>query len=141
MAWSRRKSTINLALVCVSTLSTLLGFELFLRWAGPESLQMQRNDNTYRSFSWDEAHTQFDEAIGFITKPHLDVTFENLEYETNVRTNSWGLRDDEASLIHPDIILLGDSFLFGWGVQEDEMAASIVEEITGNKVLNMGVAC
>jgi len=119
----------------------LLFAEICLRWVGPKDVEMKRNDNTFHSFTWNETNSQYDEELGFFNRPSIDVVFKNTEYTTHVRTNSLGFRDDEESLNDPDILLLGDSFLFGWGVEENETAAAALEELTGMKALNMGVAC
>ncbi|MCA9444792.1 MAG: hypothetical protein KC964_28660 [Candidatus Omnitrophica bacterium] len=101
----------------------------------------RRYENSYESFIWNENNTAFDAGLGFFNRPNLDVSFENWEYQTQVHTNSWGLRDDEPSLLDPEIILIGDSFGFGWGVEDDETAAAILEERIQKRVLNLSVAC
>ena len=78
---------------------------------------------------------------------NLDVTFQR----ANVKTNSYGMRNRELSLEKPKgtyrIALLGDSFAFGWGVEQEQGFAHILEEQlnkNSNKdinyeVLNFGV--
>lgn len=51
-----------------------------------------------------------------------------------------GLRDDEESLDAPDIIVLGDSYAMGWGVEQNETFADLLEESTSYKVLNSGIS-
>ncbi|MCA9438824.1 MAG: SGNH/GDSL hydrolase family protein, partial [Candidatus Omnitrophica bacterium] len=89
---------------------------------------------------WNEDRIVFDPVLGFRTRPNLDFQFENVEFSTRVQTNSQGYRDDEESLENPEILILGDSFGIGWGVEEEETAASILEDRTGRKVLNMSVS-
>ncbi len=80
--------------------------------------------------------------------PNLNLKFQ----EVPVRTNSFGIRGPERPLAKPDgvyrIMLLGDSFAFGWGVEEDKIFATRIEEIlnesggvSGKKVelFNFGV--
>jgi len=56
-----------------------------------------------------------------------------------VKTNSEGFRDDEESLDQPEFLFLGDSFTFGWGVDQGYTCPDVFEELTGVKALNMGV--
>ncbi|MCA9433848.1 MAG: hypothetical protein KC940_25225 [Candidatus Omnitrophica bacterium] len=134
----RRILHSNLFLLLASILVTLLVLEAVLNWIGPTSLQVRRNENSFRSFVWNPENTRFDSELGYMTRPNLDVPFENWEYKTRVRTNSWGFRDDEESLHDPKILLLGDSYCFGWGVEDDKTVDKFVERETGEKVLNMG---
>jgi len=86
-----------------------------------------------------------DEII-YDLKPNLDVVFQR----ARVRTNSCGMRDEEISLVKPAnevrIALLGDSFTFGWGVEQNESFGHKLEEILNSrskykhfKVLNFGI--
>lgn len=62
--------------------------------------------------------------------------FANREFDVSVKVNSFGLRDDEESLEGPQIILLGDSQGMGWGVEEGQTMADLIEAGSGRKVLN-----
>lgn len=84
--------------------------------------------------------------IMFELAPNLDVRFQR----ANVKTNSHGMRDKERSVEKPDntyrIAFLGDSFVFGWGVEKEEMFSNILEDNLNSKnpslkyeVLNFGV--
>jgi len=68
-----------------------------------------------------------DDQIIYILKPDLNLKF----MRANVRTNSFGMRGPEYTLEKGidtyRIILLGDSFAFGWGVEENESFASVLE--------------
>lgn len=79
--------------------------------------------------------------------PNLDVKFQGV----SVKTNSCGLRSPEIPLTKSPntfrIAILGDSFAFGWGVEQDQSFASVIERTlntytAGNpkvEVLNFGV--
>jgi hypothetical protein len=90
--------------------------------------------------TFDTTKARYDSAYFYIHKPDTTVTFQNIEFTTTVRTNSRGLRDDNSSLTKPDIICVGDSYTFGWGVDEGESFPDILEKLSGYKVLNTGVS-
>lgn len=87
------------------------------------------------------------DRIIYDLRPNLDVKFQRAQ----VTTNSCGMRDTETSITKdPDtyrIALLGDSFSFGWGVEQNETFAQVLEDnlnrVAHNgkrvEVLNFGV--
>jgi len=79
-----------------------------------------------------------DSRLGYRLRPG-SVRFANREFDTELRINAAGLRDDEASLVAPDLIVLGDSFALGWGVGQEQSFPQRLEALTGLKVLNAGV--
>lgn len=66
--------------------------------------------------------------------------YSNREFSTNYSINSAGFRDDEKSLEFPKIITLGDSYTMGWGVEQNETFAQLIEAQTGLITLNTGVS-
>lgn len=79
--------------------------------------------------------------------PKIDVKFQGV----NVKTNSCSMRDVEREVKKPEdvfrIALLGDSFAFGWGVEQDLTFAKVLEKTLNDftnglpkvEVLNFGV--
>lgn len=79
--------------------------------------------------------------------PGTDVQFQRVP----VSTNTCGMRDKEIEIPKTEdsyrIALLGDSYAFGWGVNEDESFASVIEQTLNNQkteeleveVLNFGI--
>ena len=82
---------------------------------------------------------QYDKRLGYTLKPG-SCQFKNREFDTVFDINTLGVRDDEASLEAPRIVVAGDSYAMGWGVEQDQTFAQIVEEKTGKKVLNTGIS-
>ena len=88
-----------------------------------------------------------DDSVIFDLRPGLQTTFQKV----SVRTNSCGMRGVERSINKPGetyrIALLGDSFTFGWGVEEEESFAVKLEKNLNRlsnfkprfEVLNFGV--
>ena len=67
-------------------------------------------------------------------------SFQNTEFNNRFSVNSLGLRDDEASLSAPQVVVSGDSWPMGWGVEQDETFAKLIEKTSGMKVLNAAVS-
>lgn len=88
-----------------------------------------------------------DDKLIYTLKPNMDLTF----MRANVKTNSCGMRSPERPIEKPQntyrIALLGDSFAFGWGVEQHESFAQVLEDTLNRafpkgpkfEVLNFGV--
>lgn len=78
-----------------------------------------------------------DDHIIYELRPNIDVKFQNVR----VTTNSCGMRGIERQITKPAhtyrIALLGDSFSFGWGVEQDKIFAQRLEDNL-NKVARSG---
>jgi hypothetical protein len=61
-------------------------------------------------------------------------------FEVEYTTNSYGARDVERSLhsSKPRTIVLGDSFMEGMGLPDDERLSNVLERDTGREYLNFG---
>lgn len=82
----------------------------------------------------------YNPGLFYTLKPGVTAKFQNKEFNTSISANSFGLRDDEASLQQPSIICLGDSYAMGWGVIQQETYARRLEQMSGRKVLNAGMS-
>lgn len=100
------------------------------RWAYMD----QRNILQY-----DPRCATYDPELTYTLRPGGCV-FANDEYSTTIAVNRLGVRDDDASLEAPEIIVLGDSFAMGWGVAQDETFPQLLEARTGLRVLNAAVS-
>ena len=81
---------------------------------------------------------RYDPGLFYTLKPGA-CRFQAREFDVEVRVNSAGLRDDEESLEAPEVIVAGDSFAMGWGVQQDEAFPQAIAKASGLRVLNAGV--
>lgn len=52
--------------------------------------------------------------------------------------NSLGVRDDEAALNNPEIVVVGDSQAMGWAVGREQTFPALIGKQTGKKILNTG---
>lgn len=65
--------------------------------------------------------------------------FRNREFDTTLRINSKGLRDTEDALQAPEVVVLGDSFAMGWGVEQEQAFPQVLRRLSGRRALNAGV--
>lgn len=88
---------------------------------------------------YDQERGQYNDELFYTLKPGK-FEYNNMEFSTNYQVNKKGFRDDERSLINPEIIFLGDSYTMGWGVEQSESFANILEKRLQKKTLNLGIA-
>lgn len=86
---------------------------------------------------------QFDPELGWIQKSNYEAQFTSREFKVNVKTNSDGFRDKEYLQQKPAgakrVVVLGDSFTWGWGVEQEEIFCEVAEKnLTGTEFLNLG---
>lgn len=80
-----------------------------------------------------------DAELGYTLKPGTCI-LSATEFSNRYHINSCGLRDDEKSLNKPNIIVVGDSYAMGWGVNQAETFAEILEKQSGLNVLNAAIS-
>lgn len=104
----------NFSLAAVSVLTILILSEIVLRISNysPE-LVTNKNDSDF---------IVEDLAAGYVYRPNLDTVIDNFNYRIKVKINSYGYRDDEwdFSKERNVILVLGDSFTAGYGVDKDQ---------------------
>jgi hypothetical protein len=81
---------------------------------------------------------QYHPELGYTLKPGRFI-FSGEEFSNSYFINSLGVRDREEALIRPEIVIVGDSFALGWGVEQDETFAKLLEQKTKLKTLNTSV--
>jgi hypothetical protein len=82
-----------------------------------------------------------DPILDHALRPHSFGRMKSREYNVTYRINSFGLRDNEPEMDHRRkgaIVLLGDSFMEGYGVARGEIAADHLRQ-RGISVVNAGV--
>jgi len=80
----------------------------------------------------------YDPGLFYTMRPGT-CRFRNREFDTTLRINSKGVRDTEDALQAPEVVVLGDSFAMGWGVEQDEAFPQVLRRLSGRRVLNTGV--
>lgn len=87
----------------------------------------------------DEATARYDPVLLYTLRPGR-FTFANREFSTGFEVNSLGVRDSEAALSAPEVLVTGDSYAMGWGVEHDNTFAARIGKATGLRVLDAAVA-
>jgi hypothetical protein len=132
-----RKVTQVAALLVFGTSLSVIAAELIA--AQIPRIEQRHYLRSREVFQFDTRRVLFDQDLGYAIRPSLRTIFSGREFSTQVRINSAGFRDDEMSLKQPDALLLGDSFGFGWGVEESDSFEKHLESKCNARVLNMSV--
>ncbi len=112
----------QLALGVASLALALALVEFGLRALGGETLQVNPDQHRF----W--IH---DPKLGWRSRPGQAGRFGTEFFDVHVAINSRGLRDAETSAAKPDglqrVIVIGDSFAWGFGVEQEETFSALVE--------------
>ena len=135
MNLNSRGILINLSLILVSTLFAVFLSEIALRLMGIDPLYVSPERDRF----W-----KYDSVLGWAHKPGQEGNFETPEFRTVVRINENGLRDRQHSYERQNdterILVLGDSFAWGYGVEESERFSQLLEKSLDVEVINAGVS-
>jgi hypothetical protein len=80
------------------------------------------------------------DSLGFRLAPGIRTRMRGPEYDVEIATNSLGFRDEEpdAAAGGPGVLLLGDSFAMGYGVERQRIFADLLEKYLPGRVFNAG---
>ena len=135
MKINSRSFLINLSLLLFSTLIALFVSEIALRLLGFTPLYVSPERDQF----W-----KYDSLLGWAHQPGQEGIFETPQFRSAVRINEKGLRDRshtyERQGDNDRILVLGDSFAWGYGVEESERFSQQLEESLGAEVINAGVS-
>jgi hypothetical protein len=92
--------------------------------------------HNYHVAQFEDALSNYDPRLFYVHKPGLKGSFTNAEFSHQVLANSKGMRDDDSSLHRPAIICIGDSYTWGWGVDQSHIWPELLQQQKGMKVLN-----
>jgi hypothetical protein len=126
---------INLALLITSLSFALLLGEGSLRLLGWKPMYVSPERDRF----W-----AYDSMLGWAHRPGQEGWFETEQFRTYVRINQRGLRDRDHTYERSDsrqrILVLGDSFAWGYGVDEAERFSQRLETALNVEVINAGVS-
>jgi hypothetical protein len=84
--------------------------------------------------------TESDPGLGFRLRPNHTWGVATSELQFRVETNAQGFRGSAWNASRPAIAVLGSSGAFGWGVDNDDTFAAVLQlALTGHEVRNFGV--
>ncbi len=125
--------TVNLILLACTIILFFVVFEIAVRSIlGPGRIEDQAGNPAYIN----------DDELGVKLKPNFRGHFKEIDFNTEFNTNSLGYRSYEFDNTDKNIIfMLGDSFVVGSGVEENETVAHQLEKKLNGwyKVYNLGV--
>ena len=119
------------------TLGSLgLMIELYLRGYHPERFRPRPPIRTYNP------------QTGWSNNPNLQDVYFGWDYSQEVKTDQLGYRLGVRGSVSPKdrlVLLVGDSYTFGWGVSTSESIASYLDEMLAHynsklRVVNLGVS-
>jgi len=133
-----------------------LALVAFCAGAGELALRMAAKPNDVSRTGSGQVKPRFnvyrpDGVLGYALRPDWQALHATDEFQVTVRTNALGLRGAAASAEKPSgvyrVLALGDSFAFGFGVEDAEAFPAVLERALAPppgdarvEVLNAGVA-
>ena len=130
-----RSQLFNLGLVVASIATALALSEIVLRLMGWAPMYVSPERDRF----W-----RYDPLLGWAHLPEQQGVLETKEFRISVRINQHGLRDREHTYERPGdierILLLGDSFAWGYGVEAEERFSQDLESSMGVEVINAAVS-
>ena len=134
----RRRSLFVIGASLLSILAGLLLFEISVRiLVGTGLLSTPRPPTTREPF-WDGSHPTF----GVWHHPLSTGAHRTDCFDVTYRANSVGARDKERSVDSeaPRVVVLGDSFVEGWGLPPEQRLTNLLEGKTDIEHLNFGMS-
>ena len=135
MKMNSRGILTNVSLLFLSTLFALALSEIALRLMGFSPMYVSPERDRF----W-----KYDSLLGWAHQPGQEGIFETPQFRTVVRINKSGLRDRPHSYERQNnterILVLGDSFAWGYGVEESERFSQLLEKSMDVEVINAGVS-
>jgi hypothetical protein len=127
----------RLALFIAAILFGLLACEVFIRLFVPNRIASAGIERDF--------FCQFDPTLGWAPIPNLTARHERDGFSVLVHQNSWGLR--AADSIQPSrqtkqsrILVLGDSYVWGYGVEQWQMMTAPEVHRSSSELINFGVS-
>ena len=82
---------------------------------------------------------EFDKDLIFVPKK-TSCKFKNLEFDTVLTFDKFGRYSNHTKKEGPGVVVLGDSFAMGWGVNDNETFSALLEKKIDKPVYNLAVS-
>jgi hypothetical protein len=135
---SRPRWTVRLAAIALALLGGFGLLEIGLRvLTAFDLVQLPRPLGSDDAF-WDGRNRLF----GVWHRPGASATHRSHCFNVRYRTNSLGARDVEHTPqeIRPRLLALGDSYIEGWGVEQERRITDLLEKSTGLEFMNLAMS-
>jgi lysophospholipase L1-like esterase len=133
----------NLALLAAAGLVCLIGAELFFRlWPGflNEEAALRLLWREVTEDARNQAWTVPDPHYGFLYRPNRTGQIHRQELEFSFTTDEKGFRNPSPWPEQADIVVVGDSMAFGYGVDDDQAWVRLVDKaLPDTSVINLGL--
>ena len=129
----------NLLLLLLSTAFVLTAIEIIMRVLPVEKFKVHKI-NPERTVFW-----HYDDLLGWKNLPGQEGRFITEDSNVLIKINDEGFRDKSYTYQPPPgglrLLVLGDSIVWGWGVEQKQIFTEIIEKNHPNlEVINMGVS-
>lgn len=125
---------VLISLIGIEIFSILLIKKMGLNWE-PAYLRIIKG---YTSSNLVGGRTEY-HSWGSWNVPNYEGRIANYCFDVKYKFNSYGARDKERSTSGQSrTLVFGDSFIEGWGVDQDKTLAAYLEKISGKEFLNFG---
>ena len=130
----------NFVLALASILVVLVGTEVFLRLF-PQVLPIESRMRLQWAQPDSADVTRADPFTGFVYAPHLRHHYSAGEVTFDYSTDEYGFRNPSPWPDSADIVVVGDSEVFGFGVSDDSMWTNVLQhELPHTRVINLGLS-
>jgi len=133
----------NALLLSLSLIASLAAGEVALRLVHPSA----RQPFLFRQYLESERgkFCSYDPQLGWMGKPAADASFHYLDCQHQVRQNRYGFRGADYGFDRTGkrrLVVLGDSYVWGFGVENDQIFTSVLERESDPpiEVVNLGVS-
>jgi hypothetical protein len=133
----------NLALLGAAVVVCLVGAELFFRvWPQflDEEASLRLHWRELRADVRNQAMTLPDPYLGFLYRPHITRQISRHELNFTFTTDEKGFRNPSPWPERADIVVVGDSMAFGYGVDDEQAWVKLVaDDLPETTIVNLGL--
>lgn len=135
-----RRYLIRGALVLAGAIVGLGIGEVFVRLFPDSISEVTQGRMHWKALAVSETRSVGDPYLGFLYRPHATETLSRGDFEFSYTTDGRGFRNEWPWPERVDIVTIGDSFTFGYGVEAEETwVAHLDRRLEGRRIINLGL--